>query len=182
MSTAKFDIEKFNGKNDFYLWREKMKAHLGNMGLDEALKGEEKMSESLDKSKREDILKKARNTIVLSLEDEILRKVIREETAAAMWNKLEQTFMTKSLPSRVYLKQKFYGFKMDEGKSVDENLNDFTKLLSDLCSLNVKIEEEDQAIYLLNSLPSQYEQFRDTILYAKDTLVLEEIIGAIYSK
>ena len=104
MSTAKFDIEKFNGKNDFYLWREKMKAHLGNMGLDEALKGEEKMSESLDKSKREDILKKARNTIVLSLEDEILRKVIREETAVAMWNKLEQTFMTKSLPSRVYLK------------------------------------------------------------------------------
>lgn len=30
MSTEKMDIEKFNGKTDFYLWREKMKAPLGN--------------------------------------------------------------------------------------------------------------------------------------------------------
>ncbi|EXB77510.1 hypothetical protein L484_015435 [Morus notabilis] len=40
MSMMKFDIEKFDGKNDFNLWREKMMAHLGNLGLDEALKGE----------------------------------------------------------------------------------------------------------------------------------------------
>ena len=182
MSSIKVDIEKFSGKNDFCLWREKMRANLGNLGLDDALNKDATKPEGIDQREWENMLKKARNTIILCLEDEILRNVVKEATAYDMWNRLEQMFMTKSLPSRVYLKQKFYGFKMDEGKSLDDNLNDFYKLVSDLSSLEVQIEEEDKAIYLLNSLPSQYEQFKDTIIYSKDTLVLDEIVGAIYSK
>ena len=60
---------KFDGKNNFNLWREKMMAHLGNLGLDEALKGETKMSPSLEAIEKAEILKKARNTIILSLFD-----------------------------------------------------------------------------------------------------------------
>ena len=73
-----------------------------------------------------DILKRIRNTIVLILSDQILRKVVKEKTAAEMWSKLEQLYMTKSLSNRIYLKKKFYGFKMDENKSIDENINEFT--------------------------------------------------------
>ena len=47
MMSFKYEMEKFDGRNDFNLWREKMMAHLGNLGLDEALKGESKMSTSL---------------------------------------------------------------------------------------------------------------------------------------
>ncbi|XP_073131127.1 uncharacterized protein [Henckelia pumila] len=43
----KFDIEKFIGKNDFALWRIKMKAILIQQGLGEALKTKEEMSTSL---------------------------------------------------------------------------------------------------------------------------------------
>ena len=46
MSTSKHEIKKFNGKNDFTLWREKKVAYLGNLALDEALKGESNMSSS----------------------------------------------------------------------------------------------------------------------------------------
>lgn len=41
MSSMKFDIEKFNGNNDFKLWIIKMRAILIQQGLLEALKGEE---------------------------------------------------------------------------------------------------------------------------------------------
>lgn len=68
--------------------------------------------------------------------------------------------MTKALPNRIYLKQRFYSFKMDENKSIDENVDEFTKLLSDLENMEVKIDDEDQAIFLLNSLPRVYDQFK----------------------
>ena len=92
-----------------------------------------------------DILKRIRNTIVLILSDQILRKVVKEKTAAEMWSKLEQLYMTKSLSNRIYLKKKFYGFKMDENKSIDENINEFTQLIFDLEILEVEVDDEDQA-------------------------------------
>ena len=182
MTNVKFEVEKFDGKNDFNIWREKMNAHLGILGLDEALKGEAKMSSSLSDKERAEMAKKARNTIILSLGDQILRKVIKETTAAGMWAKLEQLYMTKSLPNRIYLKQKFYGFKMDESLSIDDNIDVFTKLISDLETLDIEIDDEDQAIFLLNSLPKAYDHLRDTLKYGRETLSLEEVVSAAYSK
>lgn len=69
---------------------------------------------------------------MLSLSDQILREVVKEKSACDMWTKLDQLYMTKALPNRIYLKQRFYGFKMDENKTIYENINEYTKLLSDL--------------------------------------------------
>lgn len=96
MSTSRFEMEKFDGRNDFNLWIEKMIAHLGNLSLDEALNGESKMPNTI--TNKGEILKKTRNTIVLSLSDQILRKVIKEKSACDMWNKLEQLYMTRLCP------------------------------------------------------------------------------------
>ena len=46
--------------------------------------------------------------------------------------------MVKSPSNKIYLKQKFFGFKMHEGKLIDE----FPKLVLNLESLGVKIEDE----------------------------------------
>ena len=49
MSTAKFETEKFTGKNDFGLWRLKMKAVMMQQGLWEILKnGDEKPAAGAD--------------------------------------------------------------------------------------------------------------------------------------
>ena len=40
---TRYDIEKFDGQNDFGLWKMKMRALLGNLGLEEALKGESRI-------------------------------------------------------------------------------------------------------------------------------------------
>lgn len=90
--------------------------HLGNLGLEEVLTKPSKT----DASTKANTLKKARNTIILSLSDTVLRKVIKEKTAFEMWSKLGELYLTKTLPNRIYLKQKFYSFKMDESKSIDE--------------------------------------------------------------
>lgn len=82
-SAALYDIVKFNGTNDFGLWRIKMKALLGNLGLDEAIETEKKLPENItDEQKKEisdhrkEINKKAFNTLILSLGDKVLKESV----------------------------------------------------------------------------------------------------------
>ena len=79
-----------------------MVAHLGNLGLDEALKGESNMSSSLSDKQKADILKKARNAIVLNLRNQILKKVIKEKSATDMWSKLEDLYLKGSSKSYLF--------------------------------------------------------------------------------
>ena len=71
---------------------------------------------------------------------------------------------------------------MHEGKLIDENIDEFTKLVLDLESLGVRIEDEDQAVILLNSLPKVFDLLRDNLKYSKDFLSLECVVSAIHAK
>lgn len=64
---------------------------------------------------------------------------------------------------------------MEEGTSIKDHISSFTKIILDLKSIDVKIDEEDQAVMLLCSLPPSYENLVDTMMFAKDTLTLEEV-------
>ena len=57
-TTSKQEIEKFDGVNDFSLWKIKMLALLGNLGFDEALQGEAKMPTSYSEGKMKEIFNK----------------------------------------------------------------------------------------------------------------------------
>ena len=60
---------------------------------------------------------------------------------------------------------------------------DFNKILDDLENIEVKLEEEDKALLLLNSLPKSFEHFKDAILYGKDQdITLEEVQTSIRTK
>ena len=58
----------------------------------------------------------------------------------------------------------------------------FKELVVDLKTLEVKYEEEHLELILLCSLPVSYATFRDMILYSHDTLTLNEIYEAMFSK
>lgn len=73
---------------------------------------------------------------------------------------------------------------MKPGISVSEQLDDFNKIILDLANINVKIEDEDQALILLNLILSFYENLQDTMLFGRDseTLTLEDVQVALNSK
>ena len=56
------------------------------------------------------------------------------------------------------------------------------KIVSDLESMEVKYDEEDLGLILLYSLPTSFATFRDTILYSRDSLTLDEVYDALFSK
>ena len=91
----------------------------------------------------------------------------RETSAAAIEMKLESLYMTKFLANRLYLKQRLYSFKMQEGRSIGDQMDEFNKIINDLINVDVKIEDEDQAVKLLSSLPKSYEQFVYSMLHGR---------------
>ncbi|KAK2995460.1 hypothetical protein RJ640_029674, partial [Escallonia rubra] len=46
-------------------------------------------------------------------------------------------------------------------------------------SIHVKLEEEDQAILLLSSLPKSYETLKTTLLIRKETLLVDNVMSAL---
>nr|ABA91380.1 retrotransposon protein, putative, Ty1-copia subclass [Oryza sativa Japonica Group] len=120
--------------------------------------------------------------IHLHLSNNILQEVLKEETAAGLWLKLEQICMTKDLTSKMHLKQKLFLHKLQDDGSVMDHLSAFKEIVADLESMEVKYDEEDLGLILLCSLPSSYANFRDTILYSRDTLTLKEVYDALHTK
>ena len=66
--------------------------------------------------------------------------------------KLEILYIMKSLSNKLYLKKQLYRLCMNEGTMVLEHLNFFNKVISELLPVDVKINEDDKALILLNSL------------------------------
>ncbi|KAH9654970.1 hypothetical protein KPL70_022170 [Citrus sinensis] len=158
MASTRFDVEKFNGENDFYLWSLKMRAILIQQGLDSALDNEEYQIGKKERSEGSSSLggdirsinNKAHSTIILHLSDEVLREVAKEKSASGLWSKLEELFLKKSLAKRLYMKRKLYTFSMKEGTAMKDHLDEFNKLILDLENVNVNLEDEDRALILLS--------------------------------
>src|SRR5436190_880344 len=174
-TSTKFEVEKFDGKVNFLLWKMRVTSLLVKEWTYQALQGIRKKPSTMGEDDWKEIDIKAKATIILCLSDEVLYNVMNEETAAGMWNRLESLYMTKSLSNKLYVKKQLYCLRMVEGTPILQHLNVFNKILNDLLALEVKMEEEDKALILLSSLPPSYDHLVTTILYGKETLELEDV-------
>jgi len=69
---------------------------------------------------------------------------------------------------------------MKRGFSINEYMNNYTKVLTDRVNVDVKIDKEDRAVILLNSLPDEeYETFTLTLTNGRQTLNYNEVSTAL---
>jgi hypothetical protein len=181
MSTvSRFEVVKFDGSGNFGLWQLRVKDLLmqqGNLaGL--AKKKPEKMEADVWEEKQT----LAVATIRLCLSDQVMHHMIGLKTPKEIWDKLKTQFMSKTVTTKLYLKQKLYGLKMQEASDLAGHINVFSQMVTDLEQLGVKIETEDKAIILLCSLPSSYEHVVTTLTYGKESIKVEDIIAALLAQ
>ncbi|GJR37134.1 zinc finger, CCHC-type containing protein [Tanacetum coccineum] len=86
-----------------------------------------------------------------------------------------------SLANRLYVKKKLYTYYMSQGTKLGYHIDEFNKLILDLANIDIEIEDEDQALMLLTSLPSSYENFVETLLYRR-SLTMEDVLATLNSK
>ncbi|MFQ6666253.1 hypothetical protein Gotur_032680 [Gossypium turneri] len=146
MAAIRFEIEKFDGETNFNLWQVRMMTILVQTSLKN-----------------------------LCLANTILQEVLIEKTSSALWKRLETLYVTKSLANRLVLKQCLFTFRMNEGELLRDHISQFITLLNDLKNVEFHIEDEDQAMLLLCSLPPSYKSFRETLIYDRDKLLFEDV-------
>ncbi|PHT53674.1 hypothetical protein CQW23_08136 [Capsicum baccatum] len=182
MST-KFDIEKFDGKISFAIWRVQMLAVLTQNGLKKVLSGKSAKPATTTEEQWEETDEKALSTIQLCLSREVLREVINEKTAAGIWSKLESLYMTKSLANKLRLKERLFTLRMSEGTPIQSHLGEFNSIIIDLENLDVEIDDEDKAVLLIVSLPPSYRHFKEIMLYGNNvTLSFDDVKSNLLSK
>nr|GFB24682.1 retrovirus-related Pol polyprotein from transposon TNT 1-94 [Tanacetum cinerariifolium] len=97
--------------------------------------------------------------------------------------KLESLYMTKSLVNKLRLKDRLYTFRMKPGTSVQDHLDEFNIILTDLANLDVDIDDEDKSVLLVISLPASYKHFKEIMLYGnRETLSFDDVKSALLSK
>ena len=79
------------------------------------------------------------------------------------------------------MKKKLYRFTYAPGRSINDHMNSFNKILVDLLNLDEKFENEDKALLHLNSLPDEYDHLATTLLHGKDNVTFDVVCSALYN-
>lgn len=174
---AKFEIEKFNGSN-FALWKLKMKAILRKDGCLAAISA--RPATYTDDDKWNEMDGNAMANLHLALADGVLSSIEEKKTAKEIWDHLAKLYEAKSLHNKIFLKRKLYTLRMGESTSVTEHINTLNTLFSQLTSLSYKVESQERAELLLQSLPDSYDQLIINLTnnVSTDSLVFDDVAAA----
>jgi len=72
---------------------------------------------------------------------------------------------------------------MHEDTPIKSHIIKFFSIINDLAKIEVKIEDEDQALLLLCSLPSSCKSFREVIIYGdKSTIKINKVKEHLLNK
>lgn len=71
---------------------------------------------------------------------------------------------------------------MDESKPIKVGLDKFYKAVLDLKELEVKINENDKVVILLNSLPKSLKNFEETLKCSRESIMVYFIMKSLNSK
>jgi hypothetical protein len=181
--SAKFEIEKFNGKNNFEIWKVKMHDLLVQQGVVKVLLGKANKPATITYEHWDEIDVRELSAIRLCLDDDVLFNIVVEKTSMGLWMKMESLYMKKSLTNRIFLKRKLYSLSMKEGMKIADHLNTFNTLLVQLTSMGVKFDSEDKTITLLCSLFASWDHFVTSISFiTTESIEFDVIVGALLSE
>ncbi|KAG8485659.1 hypothetical protein CXB51_018846 [Gossypium anomalum] len=181
MASLKYEIPLLDRNTRFALWQIKMQAVLMLMDLKDALLEIDKMPSTLTDEEKKCNDRKALTQLHLHLSNEILQDMMKEKIAAALWKRLEQICMSKTLTSKLHMKQHLYAYRLEEGASEHEHLIVFKEILLNLEAMEVQYDKEDLGLILLCSLPPSCSTFKDMILYSRESLTVDEVYDSLTS-
>ena len=93
-------------------------------------------------------------------------------------------YEAKSLHNKIFLKTRFYTLRMVESTSVIDHINTLKTLFLQITMLGHKIEENERAKLLLQSLPDSYDQLIINLTNNNqaDNLVFDDVAASVLNK
>ncbi|GJR62157.1 retrovirus-related pol polyprotein from transposon TNT 1-94 [Tanacetum coccineum] len=87
----------------------------------------------------------------------IAYNVVIKKTTYDLIKALSNMYEKPSASNKVFLIRQLVNTKMKEGASIADHVNEFNSILSWLMSVDIKFDNEVQALFLLSSLPESWE-------------------------
>ena len=81
-----------------------------------------------------------------------------------VWERLVEEFEVKSVQNTMLLRTQVNNMRLKEGSSVGKYLHDMKEMYDRLAMLDDKVNEKDQVINLLASLPPSYNALKSELL------------------
>ena len=154
----KWVIDKLDGKN-WSTWKFQMKHLLLAKGLWGLVDGSETLAEDANAAARAEFQKRSQrtfSTIVLAIGTSQLYLVTSCEQPRKAWEELRNHFERDTLANKLFLKKQYFRLEMKEGTSIEKHLKHMKELTDRLAAIGAPIDEEDQVVTLLGSLPKSY--------------------------
>ena len=173
--SSNLEVEKFDGTNNFGVLRGEVSDLLVIQDLDASL--QEEILEDMTDAEWTKLNRQTCGIIRSCLGKDQKYPFMKVTMTKELWDKLEAKYMKKSVENKIYLKKKLFRFDCKKGISMAKHLDDFNKIITDLLTLDVTINDEDKTL-LLNSLPGSYEFLVTTLLHGLTSLVFEDVSNA----
>ena len=117
-------------------------------------------------------------TVVLSVDPSILYLIGNPEDPVVVWKKLDQ-FEKKTSATRLDLRRKLHSMRLKGGDSTQEHIKAMTELFDSLSVAGETVSEEDRVVYLLASLPDDYNVLVTALEANEDVPKLEVVTERI---
>lgn len=136
--------------------------------------GEDVLTETAsedEKAKYEEKSEQCLYELITKIDYAYMHLVTSCERPEDVWNALTRFFEKNTLANKLYLKKEYYRKEMSEETPLDEHFKDMKELTDKLAALGASINEEDQIITLLGSMPKSYSTIVN-VLENKESLNL----------
>ncbi|GBN66128.1 Copia protein [Araneus ventricosus] len=154
----KYYVDQFDGAN-FAVWGRRIESIFVAKNLDKFL------SKEADETKVNEVsaCKKAYALMLSFLSDKVLLSLSDENNCARIFQKLKSTYLKDGAVNQILIRKRLAMLKKKKEVSVQEHLNDVNGLVNQLKSCGVKISDMDIIVYILMSLPPEYDSMKSAI-------------------
>ncbi|GKF76237.1 hypothetical protein Tco_0225681 [Tanacetum coccineum] len=109
----------------------------------------------------------------LSLAKNVACNIVNEKTTYGLFKALSNMYEKPSASNKVFFIRQLVNTKMNEGVSVANHVNEFNSILSRLMSVDIKFDDNVQALLLLSSLPESWSGTVTTVSGSTETTKLK---------
>lgn len=149
------DMFKLTAENYSY-WKPMMKDHLYCRDLYEPIT-DSKKPEGKSEREWELLNRKAVAMIRKYIDRSLFEHVSTYTNAFELWTKLESMIQKKTPRNKAFLVRRLVKLEYKDGDNMIEHLNNFKGLVNQLNKIEMKVEDELQALLLLSSLPESWD-------------------------
>ena len=174
-------VKEFNGTN-FQYWKMQMEDYFYQKDLHFPLEGKKLANFNDDEWGLLD--RKALRAMRLCLSSSVAFNISKETSKKGVMDALKNMYEKPSTSNKVHLIKKLFNLKMNEGGNIQDHVNNFNSVKSQLDLVKIYFDDEIKALFLLCSLPESWNTFVMVVrnISSNSKIVLDEVISTILSE